>query len=199
VALVETGKTVVTEAGKTEVDGGSSTLLPQPAAEAEADEDATTHPATAAADGSQASADGAGAPLGATSVAEDSPPRPKPSFIAGVDLSEPEPAATAAAAAAEGAADPGKAAATRHRALTVADASLVSSDIVGGKAVLHVVDRVLISPALSRELGLPANPGYAELEALPPPAGTSTGGRAQLSTTVAVLPAAVGALLLALL
>lgn len=91
------------------------------------------------------------------------------------------------------------AAAARSRVLRVADASVISNDMVGGKAVLHVVDRVLISPTLSQELGLPPNPGYAELEALPPPAMSSGGLSAATSPAGLIMSAAAAVFAWALL
>lgn len=81
-----------------------------------------------------------------------------------------------AGAAASGEAGPGRAGAAGgaldHRS-TVAGAEVVSGDMVGGKAVLHVVDRVLISPGLSRELGLLPSSGYHLLDTPQPTAATS--------------------------
>jgi hypothetical protein len=65
--------------------------------------------------------------------------------------------------------------------LAVAGSGVVLGDLLGGKAVLHVVDRVLISPGLSRELGLMPSPGYSVLDPPPPPAAASSGVQ-QLST-----------------
>jgi hypothetical protein len=87
---------------------------------------------------------------------------------------------TAAAAAAAAPLDP-DAAVSDSSHLVVAESGVVLGDLLGGKAVLHVVDRVLISPGLSRELGLMPSPGYDVLDPPPPPAAASSGVQ-QLST-----------------
>lgn len=147
----------------------------------------------------------------ATAAAEALPPRPAAGHeaSAAVAAAIPEPAAVekhyqptvadidvsdlAEAAAAAGSPE---AVIARSRTLTIADAAVISNDVVGGKAVLHVVDRVLISPVLGRELGLPATPGYTVLEAPPPSAGTSGSRQAGLGPASFALSAAVAALLM---
>jgi hypothetical protein len=87
----------------------------------------------------------------------------------------------------------------RSRTLTVADAAVVSNDMVGGRAVLHVVDSVLVSPLLGRELGMRPTPGYAPLEAPPPSAGSSGSQQAGLSHARFAMSVAAAACLLLLL
>lgn len=104
----------------------------------------------------------------------------------------------AAAAAATGSQD---APAVRRPSVTmIADAAMQSGDMVGGKAVLHIVDKVLISPALSREVGLPPSPGYAALDAPPQRANSNSAQRAPAGLAARVLPlvAAAAALLVLL-
>lgn len=91
-----------------------------------------------------------------------------------------DPAGAAAAGDEEGAGRAVGAAGALGRLFTVAGAELVSGDMVGGKAVLHVVDRVLISPGLSRELGLMPSPGYNLLDT-PQPTAASTSGVSGMS------------------
>lgn len=84
------------------------------------------------------------------------------------------PAPAEAPAAAPATQDPDAASAhSSSSLLTVAASGVVLGDLLGGKAVLHVVDRVLISPGLSRELGLLPSPGYTVLDPPPPPAASS--------------------------
>jgi hypothetical protein len=54
---------------------------------------------------------------------------------------------------------------------------MLASDLVAGKAVVHVVSKVLVPPSVAHELGLPVSPGYSPALA-PPPAKTSAAGAA---------------------
>jgi hypothetical protein len=121
----------------------------------------------------------------AESAAAEKPYQPT---VADIDVSELVKAGAAAGSP--------EAAIARSKTLTVADAAVISNDMVGGKAVLHVVDRVLISPVLGRELGLPPTPGYTVLEAPAPSAGTSGSQRAGLGPASFAMSAAAAALLL---
>jgi hypothetical protein len=71
--------------------------------------------------------------------------------------------------------------------------------MVGGKAVLHVVGKVLISPALSREVGLPASPGYAALDAPPLRANSNSALCTKAGFTEKMLPLVAAAVALSLL
>jgi hypothetical protein len=75
----------------------------------------------------------------------------------------------------------------------IADAAMQSGDMVGGKAVLHVVDKVLISPALSREVGLPPSQGYAALDAPPQRANSNSAQGTQAGLAARVVPLVVAA------
>lgn len=83
--------------------------------------------------------------------------------------------------------------------LSVANSAIVATDIVGGKAVIHVVDRVLISPMLAEELGLVPSAGYTMLEAPVALASTSSSYTARAGSTSSILAAACAAVLLVLL
>lgn len=52
-----------------------------------------------------------------------------------------------------------EAAATSPTRLTVDGAAITTPDLVGGKAVVHVIDKVLVTPELAQQLQTPATTG----------------------------------------
>lgn len=88
---------------------------------------------------------------------------------------------------------------SRTPVLSVSNSAIVATDIVGGKAVIHVVDRVLISPMLANELGLVPSAGYTMLDAPVALTSTSSSHTARAGSTSSILAAACAAVLLVLL
>jgi hypothetical protein len=61
----------------------------------------------------------------------------------------------------------------RGSRFAVADARITAPNLIAGKAVVHVLDKVLVPPVL-QELGVPASPGYTHSVPPPPRARSSS-------------------------